>query len=265
MLTNIIEFKDFLNYFQSIYSASLSSKEQVKIYFSYNDDELTLRFVSDSGYSFDKFRCSKNLYNEIVQLLYASFISSNKMILASKVNGSYIVKSSNGEMISEIDDTLSEKISLQVFDKIKNRNESKNEGKPLSEFEQISNFFGVYCSFLKRCVKKSNPSEITTSYKNGVYLITITNNGKTIFSKSVVCSKFKAQYLDKVICENLIDENSIVLSSITGNNHLKIQTPKLCLLMPYNNNLEKYHNEALEKMNEYSSQFSMQKVKSSNR
>lgn len=261
MLSNVIEFKDFLSYYQTILNTCARIGENTKIYLSHNDDTMTIKVISDSGISIDTFHCSNKLYHEIAELIYSTFISTNKIMLATTKNKFYSVRSEKIEIISIINPELSEKISNQGFSNV---NESNKKDIKLSEFEKISDFFRCYSNFLKRCVKKENKNTIKVDYKDRIYSINITSNGEIIFSRTITCNNIKARYLDKTICENLIDENSIQLSSITKNNQLQIQTPKFCLFIPYNN-LERYHNEALAKMNEYNMQFSMQKVKSSNR
>lgn len=263
MLNNIIEFKEFLDYYQTILKACVKANEKIKITCSHKDNEMNIKVISDSGVSIDTFKCSNELYHQIMDLLLSSFVSTNKIILASRKDKKYSVRSEKIEINCEINNDLSQKISDQVFNKTNNSDNEKNHN--LSEFEKVSNFFRCYSSFLKRCVKKEKASFITITYNNGIYSIDITNDGKVVFSRKITCSAIKAKYLNKIICENIIDENSIKLSSITRNNKLQVQTPKICLSIPYDNSLEKFHEEALAKMNEYNVSISMQKVKSSNR
>ena len=261
MLSNMIEFKDFLNYFQNVLNANLKLNEETKILFTYDKNMLIVEIKSGNGISIDSFNCSKNLYNEIVSLLCSSFISINEILIAYSANGLYTIKNDKVEMTCSIPKEIEQELSSQVFSKKKN---ITVEVKQTSQFEQVSDFFNIYNAFLKRCAKRTGDNIIKISYINGIYKITITNENTVIFTRSIKCSKIKAQYLDKIICENMIDGNSIILSSIVEQ-MLKIQTPKFCLLIPYNENLTKFHNEALEKMNEYNNIPSWQKVKSSNR
>ena len=259
MLNNIIEFKDFINSYQNALNSSLKTNESVKVYFTYENERLIVKIVGNSIYMVDTFQCTNQLYNEMINLLCTSLISSGVAMISYRVNENYIIKGKNIELISNIPQELSNKISTYFYN-----NRRTVQQKQATEFDKVTAFFKSYSTFLKRCIKKEYPSEIKISYKNGIYNITITNNNEIVFKNTIACSSIKAQFLDKIICENIIDENGVVLSSIVGN-YLKIQTPKIHLTIPYNDKLHKFHEEALEKINEYVYSMPKQKIKSSNR
>ena len=263
MKNNMLELKDFITYFQSLFDADRNGK--IRITINHENENLVLKFFSNSGISIDTFHCTKELYNKIVYFIYMNFIYSNKILIASKNGENYSIKSSNIEIISKIDEELQKKLSDEAFKKMKQNYEDKSTKRNLSEFEKVSNFFRIYSMYLKRCLNKENRSDIKISYVNGVYEVSIINNGEIIFSRNISCNEIKSRRLNKIICENMIDENSIILSSITADNKLKIQTPKFCLTIPYNNSTKDFHDEALKKMNEYNFSSQMLKVKSSNR
>lgn len=261
MKNNMLELKNFITYFQSLFDA----KQNGKININYQNDNLILKFYSNSGISVDTFHCTKELYNKIVYFIYMNFIYSNKILIASKNGKNYSIKSPNIEITSTLDEEIQKKLSDEAFKKMKKSNQKEPSEKNLSEFEKISSFFKIYSMYLKRCLNKVSRSDIKVSYSNGIYKILIINNGEIIFSRHILCSEIKSRYLNKIICENIIDENSIILSSITSDNKLKIQTPKFCLTIPYNESTKFFHDEALNKMNEYNFSGQKIKIKSSNR
>ena len=261
MSNNVIEFKEFINCYQNALNSSLKANENVKVYFTYKNERLNVEIISDSTYIVDSFQCTNQLYNEMINLLYTSFISSGKAVIPYNLNGKYIVKGENIELISIIPQELSDKISTYFYSSKRNTISSQ---KQLTEFDKVTSLFKSYSTFLKRCIKKEYPSDVKIAYKNGFYTITITNNNQIIFKKKIACSLIKAQFLDKIICENIIDESSVILSSIISD-CLKIQTPKIHLTIPYNDKLHNFHEEALEKINEYNFSLPKQKIKSSNR
>ncbi len=265
MTNNMLEFKDFLDYFQNVISLKSNGIVKIKIY--YKDNALFIESNEANGKAVDYFNCSKNMYDKIVELLLSNFILENKIMVAYKNKNQYTIKSEKFEIAADVTDEMFNDLSKKIFSKQDKHNfEAKKE---MSEFEKISSFYADYNMFLKRCLKNDGKNDISLNYNNGIFSIIITNNEQIIFSKKINCSIIKANYLFKIICENIIDSNSIIISSInkiTENaKYIKIQTPKFNLSIPYAKNLEKFHIEALNKMNEYNVSFANQKIKSSTR
>ncbi len=265
MTDNILDFKEFMDYFNNIINQNTNEFTKITIY--YKNNALVIESENENGKAVDYFPCSEANYYKLIEILNLKFIFENDIIFAAKRNKNYTIKSKSGELTTTINDELFKKLSSKIYSK-KNKINLENNKKP-SEFEKFCFFYNDIELFIKRCLKHNGISNINITYTNNIFQIKITNNNKVIFQKYFKCNETKATYLFKIICENIIDSNSIILSSINqtenGNKVIKIQTPKLNLTIPYINSLKRFHIEALNKMNEYNMENQKQKIKSSNR
>ena len=264
MTNNILEFKEFMDYFNNVVNQNANEFVKIKIY--YKNGNLVIESENENGKAIDYFKCSENNYYKLIEILNLKFIFENDVKFATKKGKNYTIKSKNGELTTIINEELFENLSSKIYSK-KNTSLESNE-KP-NEFEKFCFFYNDIELFIRRCLKHEGISDINITYNDNVFKISITNNDKVIFQKHIKCNETKAIYLFKIICENIIDSNSIILSSINqttnGNKVIKIQTPKLNLTIPYIKNLKRFHIEALNKMNEYNMKNQKQKIKSSSR
>ena len=264
MTNNILEFKEFMDYFNNVINQNTNEFIKIKIY--YKNDNLVIESENENGKAIDCFKCSEDNYYKLIEILNLKFIFENDVKFAVKRGKNYTIKSKNDEVTTAINEELFENLSSKIYSK-KNTNLEGNK-KP-NEFEKFCFFYNDIELFIKRCLRHNGINNINITYVNNIFQIKITNNDEVIFQKHIKCNETKAIYLFKIICENIIDSNSIILSSINqttnGNKVIKIQTPKLNLTIPYINSLKKFHIEALNKMNEYDMKSQKQKIKSSSR
>lgn len=269
------EFKNFLNHYQYL----IQNGDYTNINIKYDKGKLVLTSKSENCNIKRIFECSKQTYTKIIDLFYSLLIQENKLLYSSIGNNTLTLKSEfvtlKSEIVNEDNKKIAQKLVEETFDKIKTKNIGAK--KDINSHENIKNYIINFLDFLKTNEHKKN-IKVFVFFKDDKFHVLIKEENQIIYESNITCSKQMAKDLTEIIFQQFIDNNNIISSSYGPARYtcfskeynckytdqmLTIKSEDAALMTIYDNDLNKFHELALQKMNSITIKPAYVKIKSS--